>query len=275
VSFNDAELETILEEPESNRYIPIPDWTSSDGYNLMEKFVSGLRNPLARERLRAILQAGRRVFRQFKDTLREHREVEKLWFRFKEQEMRDEVLDWYANLMETWGIEYEEPDFEDTLVLVFDDFDFLPEIKHDEDSPQVWEQIRSWDKQAFSDAYSQGAEADFWYTRFRESHKPGEQVDQEFLLRLLTPGGELAAFAWGVFESIQPGRRWLFVRQLYVLVEYRGLGIGKALISRILEQGAVERVYLELPGNADILQGHLESIGFKAIAAVWVHSPEQ
>ncbi|WP_156104651.1 GNAT family N-acetyltransferase [Spirochaeta lutea] len=283
LSFDEGQTDTILEDPESKRYVPIPEWTSTDGYNLMEKFVAGLRNPLARERLRAILQAGRRVFRQFKDTLREHREVERLWFRFKEQEMRDVVLDWYANLMETWGIEYEEPDFEDTQVLVFDDFDFRPAILSGEDSNAVWKEITSWDRQAFFDAYPTSVEAEFWYNRFRGPQPVGHYAQanaegqapqgpqDDFLLRLMTPGNELAAFAWGQYEEIQPGRRWLFIKQLYVLVEYRGLGIAKALIGQIFEcRDPVEKIILELPGNADILGNFLEDQGFRTSAAVWI-----
>ena len=39
-----------------DRYLPLPEWKSVDGFNLMESFVINLRNPVVREELRAILK---------------------------------------------------------------------------------------------------------------------------------------------------------------------------------------------------------------------------
>ncbi len=87
------------------RYAPTPEWKPIDGYQLMERFVTGLRNPTLREELRAALGAGRGVFRSFKDALKKNPEIEKRWYLFKEREMRRVVLDWYNQARELEGLE--------------------------------------------------------------------------------------------------------------------------------------------------------------------------
>ena len=105
------------------RYIPLPEWRSVDGYNLMEKFVASLHNPIYREILRSILASGKGVFRQFKDALKERQEIERLWYRFKEREMRAHVVEWYNVLRESWGLaRIGDPEDEGTEVLVLSDF---------------------------------------------------------------------------------------------------------------------------------------------------------
>jgi len=109
-------------EGEEERYLSLPEWRSVDGFNLMERFTATLRNPLYRERLRQILSSGRGVFRQFKNALKERPDIEKLWFRFKNREMRKEVYRWYNALRESWGLKEVEIDWEEPEDLVLSDF---------------------------------------------------------------------------------------------------------------------------------------------------------
>ena len=59
-----VEEESQLEEEQrtdESRYILIPRWSSADGFQLMERFVDSLRNPVFRERLREALASRKGV----------------------------------------------------------------------------------------------------------------------------------------------------------------------------------------------------------------------
>ncbi len=85
--------ERRAEDP--SRFIELPPWRPSDGFRTMDKFVSSLRNPIYRERLREVLRSGKGVFRQFKDVLREQPALERLWYYFKDREIRNVIYLWY------------------------------------------------------------------------------------------------------------------------------------------------------------------------------------
>ena len=79
-------------DTESERYIALPYWSSNDGYRLMEKFAGGLKNPVVRQELSNALNRNKGVFRAFRDVLEQYPETEKLWFNYKEREMKNEVI---------------------------------------------------------------------------------------------------------------------------------------------------------------------------------------
>jgi len=81
------------EDPQ--RFLAIPEWFPSDGFRTMEKFVSTLRNPVYREQLREVLQSGKGVFRQFKDVLHGQPALERLWYYYKDKEIRRRIYLWY------------------------------------------------------------------------------------------------------------------------------------------------------------------------------------
>ena len=120
--------ESLLEKPvDSERYVDIPEWNSFSGFQLMEKFVAGLRNPGYRNALRSALSQGRGVFRKFKDVLKENKEIERLWYAFKEKEMKRLVKEWYISLNELWSCEDLDFDLEfleETEDIIIEDFLF-------------------------------------------------------------------------------------------------------------------------------------------------------
>jgi hypothetical protein len=107
--FDSVDQKTVIESTidfvDEDRYYKIPTWDSMKGFKLMERFISILRNPLAREELRGVLLSGKGVFRNFKNVLHQYPEVEKLWFSFKEKEMRLIVSNWYDTFLDSWGLE--------------------------------------------------------------------------------------------------------------------------------------------------------------------------
>ncbi len=107
------------------RYLPIPTWGPAEGFHLMERFVLKLRNPIFAEMLREALSSGQGVFRRFKDMLRKNREIERLWFAFKDKEMKQVVQLWYEAERELAGLERLAAGEEPPLELVASDFSII------------------------------------------------------------------------------------------------------------------------------------------------------
>ncbi len=264
-------IEESGEEEETGRFFPIPEWRSADGFRLMEGFAASLRNPIVREELTAALDRGRGVFRAFKDVLSGRPEVERLWFAWKEREMRRAVTDWYDALREEWGLERlgEEPD--ETGDLLLEDFRFraaeaaagagaepaagagdeagarrlhelcLAEVFGVTDSG--WRKPRSEELDPLR--------ADPW---------PLAGVPGRVALVAETARGDFAAFAL----AIGPAPLFKLVA-LEVAPEYRGLGVGEDLLARML--GACRSLggrslVLDLPASSEAFARVLAREGF-------------
>ncbi|MFA6505286.1 MAG: UPF0158 family protein [Treponemataceae bacterium] len=233
------EADKSAETEEADVFYPIPDWQPSDGFRLMEGFAASLRNPIVRAELTGALDRGRGVFRAFKDVLTGHPEVERLWFAYKEKSMRQEVIDWYNSLRETWGLERigEEP--EDTEDLVLEDFRFRAAEFSDEEVA-------------------------------RELHElctPGAEysvlpliAENRLALVAETSRGELAAVA----VSFRCGDEEKAI-VLDVRPEYRGLGVGEKLLDRLIEsiiRFGARSISIDLPVSADSFSHVLYREGF-------------
>ncbi len=260
-----------LPEEDPERYVAIPDWGSADGFHLMEKFVVSLRNPIAREKLRSALASGKGVFRSFKNALKEQEGIEKLWFSFKDRELKHRVTEWYNDLCEAWGWERiaPEPEEDETGELVLSDFEVGLA------TGERLDLVRNLDREAYIEAFA-GLPRVVVEERFRLSRSGLDPAgERSVVLGALTPGKDLAGFVWAVEElydsdlrreSRSSGHlRLLRVIQLYVLSEYRGLGIAKALIGHLCgiaaERGAWS-LSIDLSGSGEVLLNHLEAMGF-------------
>ena len=124
----DAENSTLVckesVSSDNANYYSLPQWNSTEGFNLRQEFVSNLHAPLVREELQKILHSGRGVFKNFKLTLKQYPEVEKLWNNYKYKFMINFINDWYNELREIWGLEKLDNEPEDIEDLVQDDFIF-------------------------------------------------------------------------------------------------------------------------------------------------------
>jgi ribosomal protein S18 acetylase RimI-like enzyme len=267
--FVDAETQQVIgrediEETDLNsRYFPIPEWASVHGYNLMERFVSSLKNPIYREQLRSILSSGRGVFRQFKNAVKQRSDIERLWFVFKEREMRREVFRWYNALRDVWGLEHIDLEIDNTEELVLSDFTFR-EWK-EEARKETTEVIEDLDRTAFFDMLSdlppKAVEALY------ADRRAGEYAPEDknaFILTALTPEEEWAGFIWAAEEE-KSGGLSSTILQLYVFPEYRGLGLAKALLDQYLKasfERDVDCVSVELFGNALFMRDTFSALGF-------------
>jgi GNAT superfamily N-acetyltransferase len=229
-----------FDEDADDRYIGLPEWGPSNGFRLMERFTAGLHNALAREELSAALNRGRGVFRAFKDTLTRYPEIEKLWFDYKDREMKSEVISWYNALRETWGLELigEEP--EDIAGLALEDFRFREGTARDSDLAQELHGVCLRENNSgHGDIFAGMGEWVF----------PGDiGVVAE------TAGGDFAGYVSAVRSGAAGSGLILRICAVEVQAEYRGLGLGKALIARVLEQAdreKIPRVIIDLPAGQE------------------------
>ena len=217
------------------RFVALPSWNSSMGFQLMEKFVANLRNPVYREVLRESLAADKGVFRRFKNALKERSDIERLWFQFKEREMRQQVFDWYEMLRDASALKSMEIDSEsaDTQDLVLSDFIIL--------SPEAdsIESFLSLDRKAFNENFSSlpAAIIDDLYRHARQNIA----MTSDSVRCAKTPSGELGGFLW-IDEATQEqtadfeGVTYARILQVYVLAEFRGLGLATTLVDTYLKE---------------------------------------
>jgi len=255
----------VPDDPEPDRYLELPEWNSSMGFHLMERFVASLRNPVFRDVLRGTLSSGRGVFRNFKNALKERPDIEKLWYHFKEQEMRKLVLEWFNEYRETMGLGRIAIDDEETTELVLSDFKVgRPETMSDEDVAVFIEL----DKAAFYEVHPDYSDSlvDRIYERLRRGKKPAT----EDVLVASLPDGGIAGFLWYEQESVDDATTVGWILQLTVVPEYRGLGIATALLERCVEaavRDGVDRLFIEVGGTHRDFVRVLEATGFEQHSA--------
>jgi GNAT superfamily N-acetyltransferase len=265
------EDETEGEETEGegeDPFVPIPEWRPVDGFLMMEKFVARLRNPLLRGQLKDALASGKGVFRKFKDILKTSPEVERLWFSFKERELRKVVWQWYNDNRELAGLERleEEPEQEEGLEdLLESDFAIVP-VK-----PRHLDGLRELDERSFTARFPDaetGRAADL----YRKSRKslPAPEDEGSLVFIAETPEEDFAGFIWAVEQAdpLVPGRI-LRVQQLAVVQRYQGVGLGAMLLRHLIAEardGGFHRLRGELSGTGLQLTGFFEELGFRTIA---------
>jgi ribosomal protein S18 acetylase RimI-like enzyme len=267
-AFDLETLEVVGEDSEPDvgsrsLHVGLPEWNSTMGFNLMEKFVANLRNPIYREILRESLAAGKGVFRRFKNALKEREEIEQLWYQFKEREMRQYVIDWFVTIQEARhleSVEFEEEDETTELVIS----DFLMVYPEEADMAEYAGYDRASFYENFPDLPSDVVAA-YYLSLNRELSLDG-------LLRAETPKGELAGFL--CFTETEAagddGFGMSRIIQLYTLPEFRGLGLGKAVFDRYLADSyrrGVEWVFAEIGGEALGFADRLMLDGFTRIAS--------
>ena len=245
-----------------DRYIDIPEWNSFLGFQLMERFVGTLNNPVYRSALKDALQSGRGVFRNFKNVLKEKREIERLWFQFKEKEMRREVAEWYECLRESWGLEELEADLEaveETEGLVLEDFTLSADP-----GGREWV-LKELDRQGYLETHAESLrERSLTAYAGERGLLPPLESPASVVRIAEDPSGEIVGFAWGVKEGGDRGR----IVQLFVVPEMRGLGIASVLLEAELaafKEEGIEEAAVALSGPGMSFAGHCERQGFRIV----------
>lgn len=210
------DFEEEIDADDKERFIPLPQWLPSDGYRLMEKFSANVKNPVIRHELAEALNRNKGVFRAFRNVLEQYGETEKMWFSYKDTEMKKVVTLWYNSLREEWGLAPIGNEPEDTSSLVLEDF-FIKETS--------------------------------------ESGK-GSVI----IFAAENINGEIAGSIKGsLINSV------LHIDTLEVKTEYQGLGLGKTLLSRLLEETDKKNidVIIDLPSDVEYFSRSLFLENFK------------
>ena len=240
------------------RFISLPEWDSADGFRLMERFAAGFRNPMVREELSSALSLGRGVFRAFKNVLGRYPETEKLWFSYKEKEMKREIIRWYNGLREEWGLERIGSEPEETSDLLHEDFCFRPFQK--DDKAQI-EALHRCCLEEAAESLKETSAGLFTESIINEIYSfqcysgPFSGIVAE------SSEGEFAGYISGIIKDSA-----LYVQNLEVKAPFRGLGVGEALIEKFLEgkeDDQINQVFLDIPFWAESFSRVLLRRSFK------------
>jgi GNAT superfamily N-acetyltransferase len=225
------------------RLVSLPEWDSSEGFRLMERFAVGFKNMIIRNKLTTVLDRGRGVFRAFKDVMAEYPEAEQIWFAFKDREMRRVVMNWYNGLREEWGLERIGIEPEETEDLVLEDFCFRDAVPGDREAAQaLHHEYLDELRKTLSQSVPEKNARSFAEARSGSWVFPGDRA-----IIAETGAGEFAGYLAAEIRGDA-----LCIAALEVRPEYRGLGIGEALLACLPSSlGGVTRIILDLPSESN------------------------
>ena len=261
----------ILPESEAvpydeKRYYKLPVWNSASGFRMMEHFVASLKNPPVCEELRGILKSGQGVFRKFKNVLKEHPDVERLWFSFKEHEMKQVILSWFDDLRELWGLERLELEPEENdEELLHDDFLFR---LADSSGEQAEITCKGELLKEFDDFYGK----DLGEVLAEQWEKVNDSSNGFRTVAFCeTVSGDSVGFAAGFKTGADSSVA--MISALFVIPHFRGLGLGKELLEFLLEQlkdGTVKAIAVSCSIIPDFFKTILEREGFSQLGSVFL-----
>ena len=241
--------------------VPLPRWGSAEGFHLMESFITSLDNPVYREQLSHALTMGKGVFRAFKDALKQNKEMEKLWFAYKERRLQGIIVSWYNTNREARGLAKLPVELEETDELVMSDFSFSWGIGGHAQA------VRQLDRDAFFEQFptESPARLEERYTERRVGLAAAGEEGAPILIAE-TPAAELAGFAWGAIEQ-----RSVHIVQLAVTPALRGTGLGESLLRQFLtgmRGRGMQLLTVELTGKSLRFSDFFQSMGFEPVTQI-------
>jgi GNAT superfamily N-acetyltransferase len=264
-SESDADLDSDsaadLEDTDPESQVPVPEWTSADGFRLMESFASGVGDPVARTELMGGLSRGRGVFRAFKNTLEQYPEIERRWFEYKHAAMGRRVAEWYDALREASGLARLGPEPEDDTDLILGDFNLRKAGR------SAWVECGSLFKGGLDEILEHlpRALAEYEYSRIEKELAEGGS-DGLALYLAEAPAGALAGVA-AVRRITVSGSSFGKLVYLYVDVAHRKLGLARRLAEKAREDFAAEgiaRFVIDLPFAPEGFGRSLAAYGYEA-----------
>ena len=254
------------EELNENMY-SLPNWTSGDGFEIMQQFAESLRIPNVQSELLQVLANGRGVFRNFKNVLKQYPHIEKRFHAFKQSKMRSVVVEWYNSLRESWGLEKLNQDFEEYNELTQEDFEFSP-YNHQKDNDciaaeanKIAEEIKTEFKGEQGNAI-----AHYWLRKF-DYDKP---ADKDGIICRTLSDEFAGCLLFSRCESF--AKNVVALTAVFVNQNYRGLGIARELFSRgisYLKRCGIQSFIIVDSVIPDYLEPLLTRCGFEKNGSVY------
>ena len=269
----DAEHGTVVSSEsvkvDEVNFYALPVWSSGDGYSVLQEFTNNLHAPLAREELRRVLTGGRGVFRKFKDVIKSYPEVERKWHFFKNARMKKRLNEWYGSLRESWGLEqleYSEDEcIDETEELVRSDFIFNT-YNSDRDRNCIshgCELIREEYRSQYP--FEVGDAVGFLWQRLSSF----ADSDQKSGFVCYTQSEEFTGCLLFSYYS-SSSKKTAVITDFFVVQNYRGLGIGKELLGKCLDELRSHGIQWVLVFNAvitDAMESLLNQNGFTKLGS--------
>ncbi len=250
----------------SENYYRTPEWTSTDGYTMLEDFTNNLHSPAARAELKHVLATGRGVFKNFKTVLKSYPEVERKWHLYKNKCMKKRIMEWYSSLREEWGLEslessydHEDSSYCEEIVrtdFAFTDYDFSKDI----------DEIRS-AKEELSEEYTHQLNGELGKAVSFINQHASEVSDDENKLGFVCRSLE-EDFAGCALVSRCPSdsKNCVVLSDFFVSKDFRGLGIGRHLLSEcfaMLREQGIRFVLIANPAMPNHVEKLLKDFGFE------------
>ena len=237
-------------EMNPDRYIPIPDWTPADGFRTMRDFVSDLQNELYKEQLWEALHSGKGVFRKFKDIVQTSTALEKMWYDYKEGELRRTLYKWY-------GIEQEASKYshlsegeletsshnilKEDFLIFSDPTNYITEIT------ELKEEFLEEQRQQSNN-----------YHNIELIQKMSEQSRDDHYLLLATSEDDLVG--WLTYRI--GNKEEAHITYYYIKEEFRGLSLMRFLIEMLeltLQEKHISHIVVEMPQQALCIESIFDS----------------
>ncbi len=251
--------------------LPPPDWTSADGFALMDAFAAGVGDPVARTSLSAALSRGRGVFKAFKKALEEYEDVERRWFDYKRNAMAKRIADWYDEARVARGLERMGPEPEEADDLLADDFSFRVVGR------EAWPECLPLFRRGLDEALSAFPEplVEYEYTTIEREISEGGR--EGLVLSIAEAvGGAIAgvAAARKVFVADSSFGKLAY---LYVAPEHRRMGLGRRLAEMARERLAkdgIPRFVVDMPFVPVGFGASMTSFGYEPFGTRYIKTSD-
>lgn len=246
-----------------------PEWSSGDGFRLMETYARSVVDPEARLSLMAALSRGRGVFRAFKDSLEAFPDVERHWYEFKTAAMGRRVSEWYDRLRVARGLERLGPEPEDTGDLLAGEYAVRRAGR------EAWEPFRAFFERGLEEALSRYPDTlvQYEYAMALREIEAGEAGDLCLFIAEASTGMDVAVAA--VRRISVADRSFGKLDYLYVAPEHRNLGLGRMLLEKAREEFASEgilRFIVDMPFLPNGFGRSLSAFGYESFGSRWINS---
>jgi GNAT superfamily N-acetyltransferase len=272
VPLDSLDEDEVNELQENENVYPLPEWSSDDGFKIMEEFAESVRVPKIQRELQQVLANGRGVFRNFKNVLKLYPHIEKRFHAFKEAKMRSVVVDWYNSLRESWGLEKLNQDFDDYDDLIQQDFEFIP-YNQTKDYDCILAEAKKIAEEIKEDFTGEAAKAiaHFWLRRFELESGDSKQLPFLGIVARTTAEDFAGLLLFSDCSSF--AKKVVALTAIFVNQNFRGLGIARELFSRgisYLKSSGIQSIIIADSALPDFLEPLIARCGFEKKGSFYV-----